>query len=82
MVTVVPVRAGILSRLRRSPLELRGALVLICSTVAALVWANLPGESYAEFWHAPLGVVLEGSSSDSTFGTGSTTPSWPCSSRT
>lgn len=60
MVTVVPVRAGILSRPRRSPLELRGALVLICSTVAALVWANLPGESYAEFWHAPLGVVLGG----------------------
>ena len=45
----------LLARLRRSPEALRGALVLIAATALALVWANLPGGGYEEFWHLPLG---------------------------
>jgi len=46
--------------LHRVPEALRGAMILIASTIAALVWANLPGAGYAEFWHLPLGFVLGG----------------------
>lgn len=48
----------LLTRLRRSPLALRGALVLFAATIVALIWANLPGESYEAFWHLPLGVAF------------------------
>ncbi|MDF1478111.1 Na+/H+ antiporter NhaA [Leifsonia sp. H3M29-4] len=47
-----------LDRVRRTPEALRGAVVLIAGTIAALVWANLPGESYTAFWHLPLGFGL------------------------
>lgn len=47
-----------LDRIRRAPEALRGAAVLIGATVVALVWANLPGESYAAFWHLPLGLEV------------------------
>lgn len=35
-----------------------GALLLLIATVAAIVWANLPGDGYAEFWdtHLSMGV--------------------------
>ncbi len=46
------------ARIARSPEALRGALVLIAATIAALLWANLPGESYLTFWHLPLGLEL------------------------
>ena len=44
-----------LVRLRRAPEGLTGAAVLLTATAAALIWANLPGESYDAFWHLPLG---------------------------
>jgi len=31
--------------------EAGGALLLLIAAVAALVWANLPGETYEAFWH-------------------------------
>lgn len=43
---------------RSIPEALRGAVVLVTCTVAALVWANLPGGTYETFWHLPLGVEL------------------------
>ena len=51
-------RAGLLARMRRSPEAVRGAAVLIAGTLVALVWANLPGDSYEAFWHISLGFVL------------------------
>ncbi|XVV10110.1 Na+/H+ antiporter NhaA [Actinoplanes sp. CA-131856] len=38
--------------------ETRGAAALLAATVIALVWANLPGDSYESLWHteATLGV--------------------------
>lgn len=45
-------------RIQRTPVALRGALLLVASTAAALVWANLPGAGYVAFWHAPLSVGL------------------------
>ena len=33
--------------------EAGGALLLLIAAVAALVWANLPGETYEAFWHTP-----------------------------
>ncbi|SDY64601.1 Na+/H+ antiporter NhaA [Herbiconiux ginsengi] len=49
---------GVLTRFRRSPEALRGAVILFLATFAALIWANLPGTSYDTFWHLPLGVEL------------------------
>lgn len=49
---------GVLGRLQRAPEALRGAGVLLAGTVVALVWANVPGDSYETFWHLPLGVDL------------------------
>jgi Na+/H+ antiporter NhaA len=46
------------ARVRRSPESLRGAVMLIVATAVALVWANLPGDSYASFWHLDLGLDL------------------------
>ncbi|WP_405145614.1 Na+/H+ antiporter NhaA [Sphaerisporangium sp. NBC_01403] len=61
MATESPARIrGFISRLARSPEALRGASVLITATIAALVWANLPGYSYQTFWHLPLGFELGG----------------------
>ncbi|MDG4820121.1 Na+/H+ antiporter NhaA [Micromonospora sp. WMMD956] len=54
-------RRGPIRRLLRSPEALRGAVVLIAGTVVALIWANLPGDSYGSFWHLPLGLELGGS---------------------
>ncbi len=61
MATESPARIrGFISRLARGPEALRGAFVLITATIAALVWANLPGYSYQTFWHLPLGFELGG----------------------
>lgn len=44
----------------RSPLraflhtEAGSAVVLFVAVVAALVWANVPGDTYEEFWHTPV----------------------------
>ncbi len=45
-------------RLLHAPEALRGALVLLAATAAALVWANLPGDGYDTFWHTPFGLVI------------------------
>ncbi|AYF98024.1 Na+/H+ antiporter NhaA [Protaetiibacter intestinalis] len=50
----------LITRIRRSPVALRGAVVLIAATLVALTWANLPGEGYASFWHLPLGFEVGG----------------------
>lgn len=47
-----------LTDLRRSPEALRGALVLMAATAAALTWANLSGTTYDAFWHLELGFDL------------------------
>jgi Na+/H+ antiporter NhaA len=52
------VGATLVSRLRNAPEALRGAVILIVGTIAALVWANLPASSYGSFWHLPLGFQL------------------------
>ena len=44
-----------LRRFRSSPQAVRGAVALIASTLVALVWANLPGDTYSTFWHLRLG---------------------------
>ena len=46
------------ARLANAPEALRGALILLAGTFAALVWANLPGDGYEAFWHLPLGFQL------------------------
>ena len=38
-----------------------GAAVMLAAAVAGVVWANLPGGSYAHFWHAPVGISVAGS---------------------
>ncbi|GAB7192103.1 Na+/H+ antiporter NhaA [Kineococcus sp. NUM-3379] len=38
-----------------------GAAVMLAAAAAAVVWANLPGESYAHFWHTPVGISVAGS---------------------
>ncbi|MFC7620924.1 Na+/H+ antiporter NhaA [Microlunatus sp. GCM10028923] len=38
--------------------EPRSAALLLAATVLALIWANLPGGTYQEFWHTELGVAL------------------------
>ena len=45
-------------RLLRTPEAIRGALVQLAGTFAALVWANLPGDGYEAFWHTPFGLVV------------------------
>lgn len=54
----IAARPNLITRLLRSPEALRGAFVLVASTVVALIWANLPGDGYASFWHLPLGFDL------------------------
>lgn len=54
----MPVPPTAIDRFRRTPEALRGALLLIAATVAALAWANLPGATYQAFWHVPLGIDL------------------------
>ncbi|WP_454042211.1 Na+/H+ antiporter NhaA [Cellulosimicrobium sp. Marseille-Q8652] len=34
------------------------ASVLLVATIAALVWANLPGSTYESFWHTPVALTL------------------------
>jgi len=36
--------------------EAGGAMLLLVAAVAALVWANLPGDSYESFWHTEASV--------------------------
>ncbi|WP_369055203.1 Na+/H+ antiporter NhaA [Kineococcus terrestris] len=40
--------------------ESGGAVLLLTATAAALVWANLPGSGYEEFWHTEGSVRLGG----------------------
>ncbi|GAB4334292.1 MAG: sodium/proton antiporter NhaA [Desulfobulbaceae bacterium] len=35
-----------------------GGVLLFCSTVIALIWANFSHDSYHSFWHAPLSLRL------------------------
>lgn len=50
--------AGTPARLRTSPAA--AAAILLAATVAALVWANLPGSTYESFWHTPAAVTVGG----------------------
>ena len=39
--------------------ETSGAMLLVAATVAALLWANLPGtDSYESVWHTRLAITL------------------------
>lgn len=38
--------------------EAGSAMVLLVATVAALVWANLPGDTYEEFWHVEVSAAV------------------------
>ncbi|MFC0528807.1 Na+/H+ antiporter NhaA [Phytohabitans kaempferiae] len=38
--------------------EAGGAMLLLVAAVAALVWANLPGDSYESFWHTSASVQV------------------------
>ncbi|MGI9598305.1 MAG: Na+/H+ antiporter NhaA [Acidimicrobiales bacterium] len=40
--------------------EAAGGIVLLVATVAALLWANLDGSSYTEFWHAEISLDVAG----------------------
>jgi Na+:H+ antiporter, NhaA family len=41
--------------------ESSGAILLVVSTFAALVWANSPwGDGYAHFWHTPIAIHIPG----------------------
>ncbi|WP_282944085.1 Na+/H+ antiporter NhaA [Cellulomonas endometrii] len=46
------------ARLRTSPAA--AAAILLAATAAALVWANLPGSTYEDFWHTPAAVTVGG----------------------
>lgn len=39
--------------------EAAGGIVLVVAAVAALIWANAFGDSYAEFWHTEIVLELE-----------------------
>jgi Na+/H+ antiporter NhaA len=41
--------------------ETGGAAVLLCATVAALVWANAPGDTYESVWTTELSIRIGGS---------------------
>ncbi|OJV95396.1 MAG: Na+/H+ antiporter NhaA [Microbacterium sp. 67-17] len=49
---------GWMARFRGAPEALRGATVLLAATLVALVWANLPGDTYDMVWHLPLGFEI------------------------
>lgn len=40
--------------------ETSGGVVLLAATVAALLWANLAGASYTDFWHAEISLDIAG----------------------
>jgi NhaA family Na+:H+ antiporter len=40
--------------------EAAGGLVLLAATIAALVWANVAGDSYTDFWHSEIGLDVAG----------------------
>ena len=40
--------------------EVSGGIVLLVATAAALVWANLPGDSYTDFWHSEVNLDIAG----------------------
>jgi Na+/H+ antiporter NhaA len=44
--------------------ETGGAAVLLLATIAALIWANLPGDSYESVWTTRLSIRLGGSGID------------------
>ena len=41
--------------------ETGGAVMLLAATIAALIWANLPGHSYESFWTTKLSIQIGGS---------------------
>jgi NhaA family Na+:H+ antiporter len=41
-------------------IEESGGIVLLAATVAALIWANAPGDTYTEFWHSEISVEIAG----------------------
>ena len=41
-------------------IEASGGIVLLIATAAALLWANVAGDSYNDFWHAELNFDLAG----------------------
>lgn len=58
--TIVPVPHLSPPVVRFLSTESGGAVLLLAATAAALVWANLPGGTYAAFWGTTAGVVLGG----------------------
>jgi len=48
--------SALVARVRRLPEALTAAAVLFAAAIVALIWTNLGGESYTDFWHLPLGV--------------------------
>ena len=40
--------------------EASGGIVLLAATVAALIWANVAGSSYSDFWHAEITLDVAG----------------------
>ncbi len=40
--------------------EISGGIVLLVATVAALIWANVAGDSYTEFWHSEISLDVAG----------------------
>ncbi len=40
--------------------EAAGGIILLAATVAALLWANMAGDSYVEFWHSEISLDIAG----------------------
>jgi NhaA family Na+:H+ antiporter len=40
--------------------EAAGGIALLTATIAALIWANVAGDSYTEFWHSEIGLDIAG----------------------
>ena len=40
--------------------EASGGIVLLIATIAALVWANVAGDSYTNFWHSEINIDIAG----------------------
>lgn len=38
--------------------EVSGAVVLLAASIAALIWANVASQSYADFWHTDFSISL------------------------
>ncbi|MCP3991751.1 MAG: Na+/H+ antiporter NhaA [Actinomycetia bacterium] len=40
--------------------EASGGIVLLVATIAALIWANVAGDSYSDFWHSEISLDVAG----------------------